>query len=734
MKTQFYSGIFLLLFITMLAACGGGYDVSGGEYCNRGSITIIEPAGNCSTYITKTSFIGLSGYAFVSPKGVDCHHIFPSQLNLNWHNTSTGQTGRGSIFSYCLPSFFGSIPSTRWGIGAGRIDFQLGTNVIDLTVTDQLDRRSTGTITIVLVNDIEAPRITSSSPASNAIDVPNNRNLTVRFSEEMLSGSLTDERFIVVDESGFPVSGQRSYDEANFTWLFNPSINLLYSTTYTITIGGGVEDRYGGNVLGADVSWSFTTGPSSDVTSPKVIQINPGPGSLCAGTGTTVLARFDEPLDSNTVNATTFLLKDSVGILVPGSVTYDGVTARLMPDVTLTSGGTYEVTLTAAIRDLAKNPLGADYSWTFTTEGGTPVGGWVPTSTANAPYSRTGHSAVWTGTEMIVWGGTAFIPSGSFGSYVQTNTGGRYDPVADSWTATSTLNTPIGAEGHTAVWTGSKMIIWGGNTDTGKSYDPGTDSWQTLSKTNAPSARSRHIAVWTGTEMIIWGGSTPDDSLPLGKPMNSGGLYDPSTDSWRAMSTAGALSPRVRMAAAWTGTELIVWGGRDGNGLALGDGARYNPQTDTWVALPTTNAPGYGNTEILIWTGTEILAWNGGRATTVDSYGFPRNIPRLRIYNPVTDTWRGSESNCEPYFPAPSVAYWTGDRMLALPYISSFSPSRDPNGYFYNPITDEWQSIATMGAPGRIGGYASIWASDRFILWGGSRSGISSDAGFVFRE
>jgi len=205
----------------------------------------------------------------------------------------------------------------------------LGTNVIDLTVTDQLDRRSTGTITIVLVNDIEAPRITSSSPASNAIDVPNNRNLTVRFSEEMLSGSLTDERFIVVDESGFPVSGQRSYDEANFTWLFNPSINLLYSTTYTITIGGGVEDRYGGNVLGADVSWSFTTGPSSDVTSPKVIQINPGPGSLCAGTGTTVLARFDEPLDSNTVNATTFLLKDSVGILVSGSVTYDGVTARL---------------------------------------------------------------------------------------------------------------------------------------------------------------------------------------------------------------------------------------------------------------------------------------------------------------------------------------------------------------------------------------------------------------------
>ena len=41
------------------------------------------------------------------------------------------------------------------------------------------------------------------------------------------------------------------------------------------------------------------------------------------------------------------------------------------------------------------------------------------------------------------------------------NTGGRYNPSTDSWTATSTTNAPSGRVGHTAVWTGSEMIVWG---------------------------------------------------------------------------------------------------------------------------------------------------------------------------------------------------------------------------------------------------------------------------------
>jgi N-acetylneuraminic acid mutarotase len=55
---------------------------------------------------------------------------------------------------------------------------------------------------------------------------------------------------------------------------------------------------------------------------------------------------------------------------------------------------------------------------------------------------------------MIVWGG--------YGTGGYSNTGGRYNPSIDSWTATTTTNAPDGRGYHTAVWTGSQMIVWGG--------------------------------------------------------------------------------------------------------------------------------------------------------------------------------------------------------------------------------------------------------------------------------
>ena len=71
---------------------------------------------------------------------------------------------------------------------------------------------------------------------------------------------------------------------------------------------------------------------------------------------------------------------------------------------------------------------------------------------------------------MVVWGG-----SGNTTTYL--NTGGRYDPATDSWTATSTTSAPDARYLHTAIWTGSEMIVWGGGTilgevNTGGRYDP----------------------------------------------------------------------------------------------------------------------------------------------------------------------------------------------------------------------------------------------------------------------
>ena len=121
---------------------------------------------------------------------------------------------------------------------------------------------------------------------------------------------------------------------------------------------------------------------------------------------------------------------------------------------------------------------------------------------AGAPTARIAHTAIWTGTRMIVWGGDDGI--------TDLNTGARYDPVADTWAPTSTTGAPAGRNRHTAVWTGTKMIVWGGFNssggylNTGGRYNPATDTWVSTSTTGGPTARYEHTAVWTGTKMIVW--------------------------------------------------------------------------------------------------------------------------------------------------------------------------------------------------------------------------------------
>src|SRR5262249_24705613 len=157
---------------------------------------------------------------------------------------------------------------------------------------------------------------------------------------------------------------------------------------------------------------------------------------------------------------------------------------------------------------------------------------WTATSTTNAPTARADHTAVWTGGEMIVWGG-------------QDNSGhllatcGRDSTSSDRWTPTSTTHAATGREDHTGVWTGSEMIVWSGDelsgNNTGVRYNPSTDSWTATSTTNAPTGRGAHTAVWTGSEMIVWGGFGP-----VGQGfayLNTGGRYNPDTDSWTATST-----------------------------------------------------------------------------------------------------------------------------------------------------------------------------------------------------
>jgi N-acetylneuraminic acid mutarotase len=356
----------------------------------------------------------------------------------------------------------------------------------------------------------------------------------------------------------------------------------------------------------------------------------------------------------------------------------------------------------------AENQLiaAASLNYKLPTISGTPNGctgdTWTATSTTNPASPRYEHTAVWTGTEMIVWGGSQ--PPDVL------NTGGRYNPSTDTWSTTSTTSAPDARIDHTAVWTGTEMIVWGGNGccpiyfNTGGRYNPATDSWTATSTANAPDGRVIHTAVWTGTEMIVWGGQGP---LPPPGFFNTGGRYNPGTDSWTATSTINAPVARAYDTAVWTGSEMIVWGGYP----YTNSGGRYEPGTDSWTATSLTNAPEARGYHTAVWTGSEMIVWGGGHGGNTEMNTGGR-------YNPGSNTWTATSTNNAPASRFSPKAVWTGSQMVV------WGGANDGDVFFntggrYNPGTNGWTATSITGAPtGRLLTTA-VWTGSQMIVWGG---------------
>jgi N-acetylneuraminic acid mutarotase len=128
-----------------------------------------------------------------------------------------------------------------------------------------------------------------------------------------------------------------------------------------------------------------------------------------------------------------------------------------------------------------------------------------------------------------------------------------------------------------AAWTGSDMIVFGGSAaasegsllNDGAMYSPATDSWRPMSTVNAPSPRLDSCVAWMIDRLLIWGG----DGGQL-----DGGLYDPVNDIWTAVTAADAPSPRARVAWAVSDSQLYFWGGLvSGPNPPIDNGAVWSP-------------------------------------------------------------------------------------------------------------------------------------------------------------
>jgi hypothetical protein len=183
-----------------------------------------------------------------------------------------------------------------------------------------------------------------------------------------------------------------------------------------------------------------------------------------------------------------------------------------------------------------------------------------------------------------------------------------------------------------SVWTGSELLVWAGIPETsdtcsmdqsggllcgaaavfdGAAYVPATDTWRTIAAGPVPAGGAPTQVIpqgaWTGSELVVWGGS--------GSPIAA--AYNPTTDRWRKLP-AGPLDAReAQTVVAWAG-RVAVLGGQKGHGPSEPrlDGAVLDPASGEWTSLPDLPA---GNSRSA-----------GGLVSAIEADG------RLFVVSPVT--------------------------------------------------------------------------------------------------
>jgi hypothetical protein len=218
-----------------------------------------------------------------------------------------------------------------------------------------------------------------------------------------------------------------------------------------------------------------------------------------------------------------------------------------------------------------------------------------------------GFALVWTGHLVLGWGG------GCCGGNLDT--GAAYDPVADRWTVLPA--SPLSARYTSGAWTGTELVIAGGSEADGRifadaaAYNPATHRWRRLA--SMPTPRAGATLTWAGDRLVVAGGYS---AIPVGRHLVRGlAVYTPADGTWRVVS--GPEPGRTGHGAVWTGRRLLVWGGGtpgDPMMVPAAHGLAWTPATGRWTALPLSPLRGRGD-PVVAWTGRQLLVWGGAGAS-----------------------------------------------------------------------------------------------------------------------
>lgn len=269
---------------------------------------------------------------------------------------------------------------------------------------------------------------------------------------------------------------------------------------------------------------------------------------------------------------------------------------------------------------------------------------WATLAPGPAPQMAQNHeTAIWTGSEMIVFGLTS----------------AAYSPATNTWRPVP--RPPAGVVGAVRLWTGHQVIFWGGGCcggvkDSGAAYSPATNSWRRLPPSPL-SARTGITGAWTGHEVIIAGGfRPPGDAAHPYRTFASAAAYNPATGTWRRLPPMP--EPRSGAMVVYDGRDVLYIGGRRAEaGAPSAGGVAYRPATNSWRRLPAMEFARWD--AVAVWTGRDVLIWGG----TTGTFLSPAIPPHGVSYRPAAGRW-----SALPMAPlrgrAGPVGVWTGRSLI----------------------------------------------------------------------
>ncbi len=220
------------------------------------------------------------------------------------------------------------------------------------------------------------------------------------------------------------------------------------------------------------------------------------------------------------------------------------------------------------------------------------------------------------------------------------------------------------------------------------------------------SPRESAVGAWTGREVLVFGGSDAPPCHPSAgcrptkiRPLRDGAAYDPRTRSWRSIADAPVGIEWARNGVAVGRTVYVLVPGNSTRPGAPRAFLGYSPKRDRWRRLRPPRLARRSDDYELVAAGRRLVAYGPGPA---------------RIYRRRTDTW--SKLPADPLTPADArQMVWSGHRLISLACTSKDPAAGGPclvRAAALDLETGAWERLPDSGQH-----FLGVWyrAGDRLV-------------------